>query len=59
MRNRAETGRTYSLKQIERFRAVSETLRSLGVTTFHMANSAAIFSLPKAHMDLYRPGISV
>lgn len=54
-----ETDVSFASVQIERFRAVVNTLRETGVhiPLVHMANSGAIISLPEAHFDMVRPGI--
>lgn len=54
-----EADKSYSLDQIERFRRVFEAARDLEIEFRHMANSAAIFDLPKSHFDAARPGISI
>ena len=48
-------------RQVERFHAVLELARGLGVRppVCHLANSAATRTLPAAHFDLVRPGIAV
>jgi alanine racemase len=47
--------------QLDEFDVASEVLRSLGFTPSvrHAANSAALIQLPRAHMDLVRPGIAL
>lgn len=54
-----ETDKAYSFTQIKRFKEIMERVKPLGVPRFHLANSAAIFDLPEAHLDLCRPGISI
>jgi len=54
-----EADKTYSRKQIERFRCVSEATRAYGIEVRHMANSAAILDLPESHFDAARPGIAM
>lgn len=45
--------------QISRFNALKAELlqNGLNIASFHMANSAAIISLPKSHFDAVRPGL--
>jgi alanine racemase len=54
-----EADKSYSELQINRFRAVLQTLADAGrpVTYAHIANSAGILDLPHAHFQLVRPGI--
>lgn len=52
--------RSYSLKQVERFRQVLDIYNrhSLPVPTLrHVCNSGGILNLPEAHFDLVRPGV--
>jgi alanine racemase len=53
--------RTYALEQLRIFRGLHEEIvRSTGRRILrHMANSAAIFSLPDAALDAVRPGIAL
>ncbi len=50
---------SFSLEQIERFKKLKERLSKEGlkIRNFHMANSAAILSLPDSYFDSVRPGI--
>lgn len=50
---------TFSIEQIERFKKLKERLskEGLNIRNFHMANSAAILSLPDSYFDSVRPGI--
>lgn len=54
-----EEDRTFSLTQIERFRQVIACLEREGINIplKHMANSAAILSLPESYFNLVRPGL--
>lgn len=54
-----EADKSYSQRQIERFRRVREATRTYSIEMYHMANSAAIFDLPDACFDAARPGISI
>jgi len=49
----------YTQKQLERFRALLEQLRSAGFDPplVHIANSAAVVTLPAAHFSMVRPGL--
>ncbi|MCX8031554.1 MAG: alanine racemase [Thermodesulfovibrionales bacterium] len=50
---------SFALTQIERFKAIRDNLLNIGlnVNIYHMANSAAIISLPQSHFDAVRPGL--
>jgi alanine racemase len=54
-----ERDKSYSIAQLARFRHVVEMTKGHGITTCHMANSAAIFSLPNSQFDAVRPGIAL
>ena len=41
------------------FGTCKEATRAYGITSYHLANSAAIFDLPEAHCDAARPGIAI
>lgn len=47
-----------SNEQIGRFRDICKTIDLKNVTC-HMANSAAVFSCPEAHLDAVRPGLAL
>ncbi len=49
----------FARSQINRFNALKKELieRGLKIERFHMANSAAIISLPESHFDAVRPGL--
>ncbi len=49
----------YTVKQLERFKALQEELKNSGVRipVMHAANSAAAIFFPQSHLDLVRPGI--
>lgn len=51
--------RSYAFMQIDRFKGVRNTLIKKGIKPLlcHMANSAAIVSLPESHLDAVRPGL--
>jgi len=52
---------TFSHYQIARFNNLKKELSAIGlnVKRFHMANSAAIISLPESHFDAVRPGLMI
>jgi len=50
---------SFAHQQIALFRHVQEATRAYGITSYHLANSAAIFDLPEAHCDAARPGIAI
>lgn len=50
---------TWSLAQLERFRAVAEACANVGIACRHMANSPALFDVPGSHFDAIRPGIAI
>jgi len=54
-----EEGSAYAQEQYRRFAWIIEQIKKTSSTPafFHIANSAAIFSLPAAHLNLVRPGI--
>lgn len=54
-----EPDQCFALEQLKRFNAVLEDLerRHVPVPLRHMANSAAIITIPESHFDLVRPGI--
>ncbi len=54
-----EPDQCFALEQLKRFNAVLEELerRRIPVPLRHMANSAAIITIPDSHFDLVRPGI--
>jgi alanine racemase len=54
-----EADQSYSIAQLDRFRQAVEIAKGLGIKTYHMANSAAIFALPNSHFDAVRPGIAL
>jgi len=54
-----EADQSYSIAQLGRFRQLVEGTRGFGITSYHMANSAAIFTLPNCHFDAVRPGIAL
>jgi len=54
-----EADKTYSLGQLNRFRAVVEGVRDENIKVRHMANSAAILDLPGSYFDAVRPGIAI
>jgi alanine racemase len=47
--------------QTDRFRQATEELAAVGIRpeVVHLANSAAVFSVPTAHFTMVRPGISL
>lgn len=50
----------YTLRQIRKFIMVKQDLKDkLSGVIFHIANSAAIFSLKESHMDAVRPGLAL
>ena len=54
-----EADKSFARQQIALFRHLQEATRAYGITSYHMANSAAIFDLPEAHGDAARPGIAI
>jgi alanine racemase len=52
---------SFARRQLDRFRTLLECLRADGLEFpfRHAANSAAILTMPEAHLDLVRPGISL
>src|SRR6266446_2915698 len=54
-----EADKSFARQQIALFRHVQEATRAYGITSYHLANSAAIFDLPEAHCDAARPGIAI
>ena len=54
-----EADRSFACQQIALFRYVQKVTRAYGITSYHLANSAAIFDLPEAHCDAARPGIAI
>jgi alanine racemase len=54
-----EEDKSYSLAQLERFRAVVTATRQSGIAVRHIANSAAIFALRGSSFDAVRPGIAI
>lgn len=57
----ADTDRTFTELQLQRFLEVVEVLRGRGhhVPFLHAANSAATFAVREAHLDLVRVGIAL
>ncbi|RLA82166.1 MAG: alanine racemase [Deltaproteobacteria bacterium] len=56
----ADEGDGYLREQIRRFLQVKAIVDGLGLRVkYHLANSAALFSLPEAHFDMVRPGIAL
>jgi len=51
--------RSYALTQLDRFNSVRDTFvkRGIKLSMCHMANSAAVMSLPESHLDAVRPGL--
>lgn len=52
-----ETDKAYAHRQLEAFVAVCRLLPD-GICR-HIANSAAVFDMPEAHLDMARPGIGI
>jgi alanine racemase len=52
---------SFARRQLDRFHDLLERLRKLGVEIplRHAANSGGVISLPEAHFDLVRPGVSL
>lgn len=50
---------TFTMMQIEQFKAVRKELlnNDLNIRLFHIANSAAVMTLPESHFDAVRPGL--
>ncbi len=56
----AEERDDYLREQIRRFLQVKAALDGMGLgVKYHLANSAALFSLPETHFDMVRPGIAL
>jgi len=51
--------RSYALMQVERFKNIKNTLVRKGIKPLlcHMANSAAVMTLPESYFDAVRPGL--
>ncbi|MDP1759356.1 MAG: alanine racemase, partial [Thermodesulfovibrionales bacterium] len=51
--------RSYALMQVERFNKAKSILRKKGIKRIlcHMANSAAVMTLPESYFDAIRPGL--
>jgi alanine racemase len=56
-----DADKTYTGKQLQEFLALLSTARGQGwdLPLSHIANSAALVALPKAHFGMVRPGISL
>jgi alanine racemase len=54
-----EADQSYSIAQLARFRQLVDTTRGYGIKSYHIANSAAIFTLPDCRFDAVRPGIAL
>ena len=56
-----EGDQAFARQQLAAFQEAVDTLRAHGCEAEirHMANSAAILSLPESHMDMVRPGIMI
>lgn len=54
-----EEDKAFSHRQTQIFLQVKKATDSYGIAFYHVANSAAIFDLPQAHLDAARPGISI
>ncbi len=56
-----EPEQTFARRQLERFGAAVAELEQHGFAfeLTHMANSAAVLSMPESHLDMVRPGIMV
>lgn len=50
---------SFAMMQIERFNSIKTELLNIGLSArlFHMANSAAVMTLPESHFNAVRPGI--
>ncbi|MBI5204735.1 MAG: alanine racemase [Nitrospirae bacterium] len=51
--------RSYALMQLDRFNKLKDTMIKKGLRHLlaHIANSAAVMSLPESHLDAIRPGL--
>ena len=51
--------RSYALMQLDRFNKLKDTMIKKGLNHLlsHIANSAAVMSLPESHLDAIRPGL--
>jgi alanine racemase len=56
-----ETDKTSAMGQLARYHAFSKLLEERGIyiPLHHCSNSAGIFDLPEANLDLVRPGVSI
>ncbi len=54
-----EADKGYSEAQLAVFEGVCRDASRFAIEFRHMANSAAIFDLPKSHLDAVRPGIAI
>ncbi|MGE0823804.1 MAG: alanine racemase [Candidatus Binatia bacterium] len=54
-----EADTAYSYEQFERFCSLFAVTRRYGIQVHHIANSAAIFTLPNSYCDAVRPGIAI
>ncbi|MGC9455049.1 MAG: alanine racemase [Phycisphaerae bacterium] len=54
-----EDDKTFTRRQLDRFRAAVDDSGGRSGLTLHAANSAATIDLPETHLDMVRPGIAV
>lgn len=54
-----EEDKSFSNVQLQTFLEVKKASSGQNIPFYHIANSAAIFDLPQAHLDAARPGISI
>jgi alanine racemase len=56
-----ETDKTSAMGQLARYHAFAKLLeeRGIHIPLHHCSNSAGIFDLPEANLDLVRPGVSI
>lgn len=57
----ADSDPAYTARQLEQFVGIRRHAEKLGLhsAAFHIANTAAIFSTPEAHLTMVRPGIGL
>jgi alanine racemase len=54
-----EADKRFSREQIRVFAQLRDATQAMGIESYHMANSAAVFDLPESHFDAVRTGIAL
>ncbi len=54
-----EADKTYSLRQLDRFKEIVTATRNSDIECYHIANSAGIMDIPGSLFDAARPGIAM